>query len=359
MKCFLKIVILAYHILNMRSISVIIILALFIFSCKDSKHAPDVSGIKINLQTQRFEQDLFGVDTNNMVASMQALQQKYPQFLGDFMTNILGVPLSDPNAMLILKKFISDFRPLKQAVDQKFPEFSAFSREVEQMLRYVKHYFPTYSLPQNLITFIGPMDGFYESSLGWSGDIITTSGLGVGLQMHLGAEASFYMPVEGNGYPEYIARKFEPAYIPVNCGKNIVDDLFPDQSKTLALVDQMVDKGKRLYILDRLLPNTADTLKIGYTNAQLKGCYKNEGLIWNMFIQNNLLYETDFQKIKSFVGEGPATLEIGENSPGFIVLFTGKRIVETYMEKNPNTTLEQLIAMDGRKLFEGSKYKPK
>lgn len=343
----------------MRSIPVIIILALFIFSCKNAKHAPDVSGIRINLQTQRFEQDLFGVDTNNMVTSMQALQQKYPQFLGDFMNNILGVSPTDPNALLILKKFIADFSPLKQAVDQKFKDFAPYSKEVEQMLRYVKHYFPTYPLPQSLISFIGPMDAFYESSLGWSGDIITTSGLGVGLQMHLGASSGFYMPVEGNGYPEYISRKFEPEYIPVNCGKNIVDDLFPDQSKSLALVDQMVDKGKRLYILDQLLPATADTLKIGYTAAQLKGCYKNEGLIWNMFIQNNLLYETDFQKIKSFVGEGPTTLEIGENSPGYIVLFTGKRIVETYMEKNPETTLQQLIAMDGRKLFESSKYKPK
>jgi len=359
MNCFLKFVILAYHILTMRSISVIVILALFIFSCKDSRHTPDVSGIKINLQTQRFEQDLFGLDTNNMAGSLQALQQKYPRFFGDFMNNILGVSPADPNAPLILRKFMADFRPLKQAADQKLPDLGAYSKEVEQMLRYVKYYFPAYPLPANLITFIGPMDAFYESSLGWSGDIITTSGLGVGLQMHLGSESSFYMPVEGNGYPEYISRKFEPEYIVVNCGKNVVDDLFPDQSKTLALIDQMVDKGKRLYILDQLLPNTADTLKIGYTNAQLQGCYKNEGLIWNMFIQNNLLYETDFQKIKSFVGEGPTTPEIGEYSPGFIVLFTGKRIVETYMEKNPNTTLQQLIALDGRKVFEGSKYKPK
>jgi hypothetical protein len=29
------------------------------------------------------------------------------------------------------------------------------------------------------------------------------------------------------------------------------------------------------------------------------------------------------------------------------------------MEKNPNTTLQQLIALDGRKVFQGSKYKPK
>ena len=61
----------------------------------------------------------------------------------------------------------------------------------------------------------------------------------------------------------------------------------------------MVDKGKRLYILDKLLPQTPDSLKIGYTANQLKGADKNEGLIWNFFVENNLLYETDGQKIKS------------------------------------------------------------
>ncbi len=33
----------------------------------------------------------------------------------------------------------------------------------------------------------------------------------------------------------------------------------------------MIEKGKRLYVLDKILPNTADTLKTGYTAAQLTG----------------------------------------------------------------------------------------
>jgi hypothetical protein len=343
----------------MRPIVAIISLVLLLLSCNNAKKAPDVSGIKINFQVQRFEQDLFAMDTVDMAASIQKLQQKYPQFLVDFMANILGVPPGDPQAGLILKKFVTDFRPLKETADKEIRDISAYASEVEQMLKYVKHYFPKYQQPEKLITFIGPMDAFYESSLGWSGDIITTSGLGVGLQMHLGGESLFYMQDGGQGYPEYISRRFEPEYIPVNCAKNVIDDIYPDQSRSKALVDQMVDKGKRLYILDRLLPNTADTLKIGYTKAQLDGCYKNEGLIWNTFATNNLLFETDYQKIKTFVGEGPKTMELGENSPGYIALFVGKRIVETYMEKFPETDLQQLLAVDNRKVYELSKYKPK
>ena len=227
------------------------------------------------------------------------------------------------------------------------------------MLQYTKHYFPDYPLPENLITYIGPMDAFYEASLGWSGDIITSSGLGVGLQMHLGGGSPFYQEgVGGQGYPAYISRRFSPEYITVNCAKNIIDDLYPDQSDQKALVDQMVDKGKRLYILDKLLPTTPDSLKIGYTANQLAGCIKNERLVWNVFTANNLLYETDYQKIKSFIGEAPSTMELGDDSPGFISLFTGWQIVKAYMEKHPDTSLKQLMNTDSRKLFEAAKYKP-
>lgn len=343
----------------MRSIIAVLLITLLFAACKSANDRPDVSGIKVNLVTQRFEQDLFAVDTNNMGPSMQALAKKYPGFLNDFLANILGIQPGEPQAGAILKKFITDFRPVKDAADKQYKDFSAHSREVEQMLRYVKHYFPSYQAPATLITFVGPMDAFYESSLGWSGDIITTDGLGVGLQMHLGASSPLYMEEGGQGYPQYISRRFEPQYIVVNCARNIIDDMYPDASKSKTLVEQMVDKGRRLYVLDKLLPEVADTLKIGYTKAQLAGSLKNEGLIWNMFTENNLLYETDYQKIKSFVGEGPKTPELGDDSPGYITLFTGWQIVKKFMDNNSSTTLDQLMKMDCRKIFEASKYKPK
>src|SRR4030095_3734969 len=109
------------------------------------------------------------------------------------------------------------------------------------------------------------------------------------------------------------------------------------------LIEQMVDKGKRLYVLDRLLPFTPDTLKLGYTQNQLKGCLSNEGAIWNFFVENNLLYETDPMKIKAYRNDGPTTPELGDQSPGFICLFTGRQIVKSYMEKFPNTRLQDLL----------------
>ncbi len=345
---------------HMKPLIVVLCTMLILYSCKSSREKPEVSGIPVRLETLRFEQDLFSLDTNNLGPSLQALQQKYPGFLKDFMLNILGIEPADSQFTFALKKFVSDFSPVKKTSDNQFSDFSKYSADVKTMLQYTKYYFPEYPLPEKLITFIGPMDAFYESSLGWSGDVITSSGLGIGLQMHLGKQApEIYREGEGGqGYPVYIARRFTPEYITVNCAKNIVDDIYPDQSRSMALVDQMVDKGKRLYVLDMLLPETTDSLKIGYTGNQLAGCVKNEAVIWNLFTANNLLYETDYQKIKSFLSEGPKTIELGDDSPGFIALFTGWQIVKAYMKKHPDTTLKQLLAMDNRKVFEAAKYKP-
>ncbi|MFN5936822.1 MAG: hypothetical protein ACK43L_02090, partial [Sphingobacteriales bacterium] len=60
-----------------------------------------------------------------------------------------------------------------------------------------------------------------------------------------------------------------------------------------------------------------------------------------------------------FLTEGPKTQELGDESPGFIGLFVGKKIVEQFMEKHPELTVSQLLEYDNQKLFEDSKYKPK
>ena len=135
--------------------------------------------------------------------------------------------------------------------------------------------------------------------------------------------------------------------------------MFPDESTGRHLVLQMVEKGKRMYLLDHLMPRTPDTLKIGYTENQLKGCYSNEGLIWNYFLTNSLLYSNDPAMIKNYIGESPNTPEFGEGAPGNIGLFTGWQIVKKYMEKNESLSFEELMKTDSKKLFEESKYRPR
>lgn len=342
-----------------KTASLLLLVALA--ACSGSHKGPDVSGVDVKLTTLRFEQAFFAIDTNAIDQGVQALQSKYPAFTRDYLVNILGIPMEAPEADRhnAIAQFLRDYRPVKAEAEKAIPDMTATEKAIKEGLQHVKYYFPNYKLPAQLITFIGPMDAFAQGATGGGGDIITTEALGVGLQLHLGRNSALYTSDMGQQlYPTYVSRRFEPNTIPVNAMKNIVDDIVPP-SNDQSLLGIMVDKGKRMYLLDLFLPETADSLKLGYTAEQTKGAMENEGLIWNFFVENNLIYETDALKLKSYVGDGPKTMELGDGSPGYIALFTGRQIVKAYMEKYPDTKPQDLLAMDAKKILTGSAYKPR
>ena len=325
---------------------------LILFSCKNKKPAPDVSDIKIDVQLKRFDKDLFSIDTNNIETSVSKLQQEYGSFLNDFLYNIMVLPPQPDSVAQKIKMFLHDYRFVYDSTQKKFSDFSDEFRQIKNGLQYVKYYFPNYKTPQNVITFVGPVEGY--------ANVLTQSGLGVGLQLYLGQNFSVYSSeFITEVYPDYQQRRFEPAYIPVNCMKNIVSDIYPEKNGSDPLIYQMVDAGKRLYLLDHFLPQLADSLKTGYTQQQLNGCYSNEADIWNYFVQNNLLFITDPIQVRDYMQDGPKTEAFGNNSPGFIGQFIGWQIVKKWMDAHEQTTLPQLISTPDKQIYDEARYKPR
>jgi len=337
----------------MNKVSVYIFLILFAVSCTN-KNIPNVSNIKIDLALQRFEKDFFLIDTANSDQSLQQLNKKYPGFLQDFVFNILGLPSQPDSAAAVQRDvaaFISSYRPVKDDADKIFASMDQVQKEVKKGLQFVKYYFPAYRVPKKIITFIGPINSY--------GNILTTDAFAVGLQLYMGSNYSLYQSEAGQVlYPAYISRRFKQEYIPVNCIKNIVDDMYPDNSAGRPLIEQMVEAGKRLYLLDQLMPETADTLKTGYTQNQLEGSLKNEELIWSFFVQNDLLFVSDPALTKDYMNEAPNTAALGQASPGFIGQFVGWRIVQKWMDKNEKVTLTELMQTNAKKIFSEAKYRP-
>jgi hypothetical protein len=301
----------------------------------------------------------------NIAGSVARLLKQYPHFTPDFIQNILGL---DIDSLLIpgnlqeraVRSFIHDYRPIKHSSDLIFKNFDTESDQIRKALQFVKYYFPQYKLPGSVITFIGPINANFETSFGTQGDILTTEGLGVGLHLHLGKNFSLYKSLEGQEqYPDYLANNFDAAHIPVNCMRNIIDDMFPDSTNGKPLVEQMVDKGKRIYLLTKFLPGTSEYICFGYTEKQLKDSYTNEAVIWDFFLNNDLLYNSEQNVIKNYIGESPKTQELGEDAPGNIGTFTGLQIVKKYLDKFPETTLAELMKINAGDIYRNAKYKPR
>ncbi len=324
---------------------------IFLLSCKNKKHVPDISNIPIQLTTERFERDFFNIDTNHLSASLDTLSIKYPSFIKDYLYNILGA-LPQPDSVLkYVALYKKDYQFVNNEVQKKFTSFAVYQKQIENAFQFIHYYFPNYRLPKKIITFVGPLEG--------TANALTQSGIAIGLQAYLGKNfAAYQTQYISEIYPSYKSRRFEPEYIVVNCVKNIIDDMYPPKTVGKPLIEQMIEAGKRLYVIDAILPYAQDSLKTGYTEEQLKGCFKNERAVWTFFVENNLLFETEATLITPYINDGPNTPELGSNSPGFIGQFVGWQIVKEWMMNNKQKSLDELMNTDAKQIYNEAHYKP-
>jgi len=332
---------------------IVILLALVVLCSCGGNHAPDVSGIKVNLSISRFDKDFFSADTNHIVQGLDAVDKKYPYFFTDFIQNIVIAGSTDTLHPLpeVLKTYISNSRPLYDSVQKTFPGLGNTEAELKKGFQYVRYYFPQYQVP-NVVTYVG--------LIGDPSIALTKNALAIGLQMYLGKNFSAYNTPEAiDKFPQYISRRFDAQYIPVNCFQNIAEDIYPGKLQGLTLIEQMIEKGKQWWLTDKFMPGAADSLKTGFTQVQLDWCKRNEGLVWNFIIENNDIYTTEPSIIQNFIGEAPKTDRMPDASPGNIGQWVGWQIVQKFAEKNSSLGIKQVLQTDARKLFEASKYKPK
>lgn len=335
-------------------------LLLALVSCKGkNENIPDVSDISVDIKLERFERDFFSMDTNNIEPGLDQLFSKYPVLAPVFIQEILG--LDSISALPGVTRFIQLSQPVYKASNAVIGNGDELRDQFEKAFRFVKYYFPQYKLP-SIVTVLGPLDALAQIGNTKTPDFLGPDFLGISLQFYLGKDFEAYQDpyfIE-NVAPAYRSRRFSKEYIIGDAMLLIVDDLFPDKSSSKPLLEQMVEKGKQWYLLDKFLPNTHDSIKTGYTKAQLEWCESNEGLIWNYITKNEKLDALDMPTLQTYIGEGPFTQGFSqEYSPGNLGQWIGWRIVEEYAEKNSGLHPQKIMETPARTILDEAKYKPK
>jgi gliding motility-associated lipoprotein GldB len=280
------------------------------------------------------------------------LSSKYDVFYDDFIHRILDSKYSSTESLTNLYRDQA-YTDLSKEVDSVFPNLKAQEEGLTETFKYIKYYYPKAKIPK----FISFASGFaYQMPVG-------DNYLGIGLDMFLGKDSKFYKAIV-QSVPLYLSRRFTPEYIVPRVAETYAhEELFAEPDDNRTLLSKMIFQGKILYFLDQVLPeNLSDSTKIGYTQQQLDWAQNFEGDIWAYFLENNYLYETDYQKIQVFLSEGPFTPGLGENrdSAPKLGVWMGWQIVRKYMKEHPDVTLQQLMAdNDAQKILNQSKYKPK
>lgn len=336
-------------------------LVLVFASCNNDKSVPDVSDIKVNTDVERFDEAFFGMDTSSLDKSLNNVNRKFPEFLNAYLQTIVGV--SDTNG---IKTFFRLYKPVFDSSQKIYKDFDPVKKQLEEAFRYVKFYFPSYKVPARIIPIVGPMNSIEDMAKMGNGDFtpnfIGPDFLGISLQFYLGKNFSLYQDEYfiNNVAPLYRSRRFAKEYIAADVMKLVADDIFPDKSNTKPLVEQMIEKGKQWWLVDKFLPNAPDSVKTGYTQKQLNWCRENEGLIWGYIIKNENLYTLEPVTIQTYIGEGPFTQGFSQDdSPGNLGPWIGRQIVKKYAESNATLKPEEIMLASAKQILEQAKYKPK
>jgi len=331
------------------------LICLIALSCNNKKSV-DISNIKLNIPIERFDQELSSVNPDSLSARAPGLRKKYTWFYDDYMEKMVsagqtGDTVYYNNLRSILRN--EDYLELRSTVEQTFPSLEKQQLELNQAFRYIRYYYPKQKFPR-LISFIS---GFAVQTP------IGNDYIGIGLDMFLGKNGDRFYPALRQSIPQYISRRFSPENISPRVVEAFIrEEMFRENDADRNLISKMVYNGKILYFMDSVLPAIPDILKIGYTDEQLRWCNENEAGIWAYFIENELLFESDYLKIQRYLAEAPFTPGLGENSSSApkLGVWTGWQIVKQYMERNPDISLQQLmLEKDAQKILTGSKYKPR
>lgn len=317
---------------------------------------PDIDHIpESRVELVRLEKLLFSADSTNYKTVYAGIAQKYPELFLSLTENFWGLVESDSLSQeAIYDSLFSNttgnmwMQRLYDSCMLVFENMEDVEHSLSEAFRYYRYYFPDSLVPQ-VYTYTGPF-------VYWT--IFDSTTVGIELDMYLGEHFGYYGSYESN-MPQYISRRCDKAYIPTNVMQSLVDGVVPSWGADATLLDEMLRNGKILYYLDCVLPDVADSIKMGYTEAQIAWCFDNDAEIWKFLAGEDLLFSKRTDDMRRYLGEAPNSMGMPEESPGRAAIWTGWQIVRAYMEENPETTLQELFfEMDAMRILKGADYDP-
>lgn len=315
---------------------------------------PDVSDISVDIDIQRFEEPFMAANKENYKEILQLLEKKDSAFFSLYCGQILSIRgYGDSTYQLydtLYKYMIADEYMLRlyDSVQALYPNLKEVEEDLESALRYYLYYFPGNKLPK-FYTYVAPF--VYQV-------VVAEDVVGIELNMFMGANFSYYSAMSAN-LPRYMVYRFDQRYMVVSVMRALMDGNIPSKGPEANLLDEMLAEGKMMYYLDLMLPDTPDSIKIGYSEAQMEWCQVNESDIWKFFAGEELFFSTRNQDKQRYLAEAPNAFGMPEGSPGRIGIWVGWQMVRSYMAAHPETSPEVLFNMTDAVLFlKESNYKP-
>ena len=330
--------------------SILFILAVLLCACQGGREYFPKNLETIEVKVVRFDSALLNVCPDCVEVDIKQLYEEYEEFMPIYVEDVLGLDSEDTTEFSKLyANFLTDttmgFAQTNEEVKKQFADIKNIQNELNQGFTRIHYLYPELDIPR--IYFL--VSGFNASIFAYD-DIIA-----VGADMYLGEDYEYYKQLVYNYQKVSMDKKF----LAGDVLNYYISQKIPYTSKYNRLLEHMLFRGKQMYLLEQLLPNSPLWEVIGYTKEQWDWCVTWEKEIWNKIMDKRDLFKTESMVITSYLNDGPFTSEISQESPGRLGIWVGWRIIDSYMRHNEEVSLQELMKDgDAQKILERSFYKP-
>lgn len=331
-----------------RYIYVILAMGVALIGCKREKRHADLTGIDFNIKVERFDSAFWSLDTTRIAEEFQRLMVEYPDITPTYTEKV--VRFGHPDSAITHETYLffrrdTAVQRLYTDALKIYSDMSDIERDLTTAFRRARYFLPQFTTP-NVYCHVSGLN----QSL-----IIDETFISLSIDNYLGEEYPLYKQIgiykyqRPNMRREKVASDYITAWLSSEFSTSLANNLLTD----------IIHRGRILYTVSVLLPETPEHVIMGYSKEQWNWVKQNEPTMWETLIYTKDLYTTNMITKNKYINDGPFTLPFTQESPGRAGVYIGWQIVESYMRHNPEISIQQLLQQpDAQVILNNSNYKP-
>lgn len=330
-------------------------------ACQPNQGKPDINHLPEKLNWFRFDQVLHSKDTPALIMNLRQFCKEHPVFCDLYFKQILLLPYSLDSLPDASKgeffQILWDpvLQKAMQTAESTLPDEAELKTQLAKSTQYFQFYFKELQVP----TFYTLYSGFTYANFIFE-EHPGQEALGISLEFFAGPEFQYKMvDPENPVFSDYLTRTFNADHILTKTWDAWLEDKIPVNPGE-QLLDYIIQRGKKMYILEHLLPEISDTARFEFTPKQLDWCKKNKVEIWSYFLSQKLLYSSEMIRISKYINPSPNAPGMPTEAPGRTGVYIGYELVKSYMQNHPEQSLSSLLEpMDSQEFLKQARFKPR
>ncbi|MCC5917698.1 MAG: hypothetical protein JJU02_10290 [Cryomorphaceae bacterium] len=321
---------------------IFLLTVIFSSSCQPDDYV-DTSQINAKVNTHRFDEAFFALDTTNFTLEINKMMQ------GTF------APFFEGNSAIPFwksQRTLEFMIRLHGEVSNKYPNLKKMEDKWTNMFKHYRYYFPKTPDTLHIYTYISGLDFDFP--------IIYVDSLQsafISLDLFLGKDHPAYAK-----NAEYLNFRHDAEQLPIALARELINQKIRYDVSDMSFINEVIFHGKKLYALEKLIPGLSERELLNYNEDHIVFCVENERIMWRFFIEQDIIFNQQGEYKRRFIEPAPFSkfyMEFDNQTPGQVGQWIGWQIVKKYMKKHPGKELSDLLKEeDHRGIFAASGYKP-